>query len=386
MWELSLLLLPVAALSGWYAARRGQKKILRQSASSRMASHYLARLGLLEPEADKALDTFLKSMEVNQDTLETHLELAGLFRKRGEVDRAIRIHQYLIARTNLSNDQRSHSLYQLAYDYMRAGLFDRAEELFLELATQRTYQEQSLRQLIEIYQQQHDWERAIQVAEQLAQVTNQSMSISIAHYYCELAEMARDEEDWPRMQDWINNALRINSQSARANLLTAELAIEQGRHKPALRVYQRLTQENTAFIPAILNSIIVNYQLLGHEPEYFNILMSCLQEVGSTAAVVTVLDKLPEFQSDVMAPSIIRQLQVTPSIWGVQALIKLFISDKKDPLYENLHVLQQVVQKIVAEHPLYRCDGCGFASKTWDWWCPSCKSWETIKPLGSLVN
>ena len=114
--------------------------------------------------------------------------------------------------------------------------------------------------------------------------------------------------------------------------------------------------------------------------------MSCLQEVGSTAAVVTVLDKLPEFQSDVMAPSIIRQLQVTPSIWGVQALIKLFISDKKDPLYENLKVLQQVVQKIVAEHPLYRCDGCGFASKTWDWWCPSCKSWETIKPLGSLVN
>jgi lipopolysaccharide biosynthesis regulator YciM len=385
MLELTLLLLPVAAWSGWFAARRHQRKMRKQAARS--PASYLSKLSSIwqDPQKDKALDTFLNPTDVNQDTVETHLALASLFRRRGEVDRAIRIHQYLIARTNLSSDQRCQSLYQLGYDYLRAGLFDRAESLFLELADHDAYREQSLRQLVEIYQQQHDWEQAIQVAQQLAAVSHQPMVLSIAHYYCELAEAARDEEDLVRMQEFVQQASRINPASIRANLLSAELAIEQRRYKVALRTYQRVAREHSAFIPAILNSIATCYQHIGREPEYIELIQNCLQQVGSTAAIISVLDKLPQLQADLLEqPSIIRQLQLMPSIWGLQALIRLFKHDKLANS-DHLCILQEVVQKIVSDQPLYRCASCGYASMALLWWCPGCKSWETIKPLDAVL-
>ncbi|MFI4954964.1 MAG: lipopolysaccharide assembly protein LapB [Gammaproteobacteria bacterium] len=386
MWELSLLLLPVAAFSGWFAARRHQTKLRRRS-NSRLPTSYLARLNqlLLEHKADKAVDAFLRLSDIDKDTIETHFALASLFRRQGEVDRAIRIHQYLIEHSNLSNEQRHYSLFQLAYDYLHAGLLDRAESLFLELVNQRGYREKSLRKLMEIYEQQRDWEQAIKIAEGLADESHQSMAMQIAHYYCELGEKARDEEDLVRMQDEVQQALRINPISVRANILSAELAIEQRRYKSALRAYQRMVGEHSHFIPAILDSITSCYQHLGSEPEYFDLIMTCLQQVGSTAAVVSVLDKLPILQTDaVTQPSIMRQLQMSPSIWGLQALIRFYMQDNKES--KDLPVLYEIVQRIVTEHPLYCCANCGFTSKVSLWWCPGCKSWETIKPLSKLVN
>lgn len=382
MLELTLLLLPVAAWSGWFAARRHQRK-MRKQAQNRTPASYLSKLSNIwqDSQKDKAVDTFLNPADVNQDTVETHLALASLFRRRGEVDRAIRIHQYLIARTNLSPDQRCQSLYQLGYDYLRAGLLDRAESLFLELADHAEYREQSLRQLIEIYQQQRDWEQAIQVAQQLAAVSHQPMILSIAHYYCELAEAARDEEDLVRMQEHVQQASRINPASIRANLLSAELAIEQRRYKIALRTYQRIAREHSAFIPAILNSIATCYQDIEREPEYIELIQSCLQQVGSAAAIVSILDKLPQLHASLLEqPGIIRQLQLMPSLWGLQALIRLLKHDKQANT-DHLCILQEMVQKIVADQALYRCVSCGYSSMALLWSCPGCRSWETVKPL-----
>lgn len=388
MIELALLLLPVAAWSGWYAARRHNRKLRRQAASARSPASYLSKLSTIwqDSQKDKAVDTFLNPTDVNQDTVETHLALASLFRRRGEVDRAIRIHQYLIARTNLSNDQRCQSLYQLGYDYLRAGLFDRAEALFLELADHHEYREQSLRQLVEIYQQQRDWEQAIQVAEQLATVSHQPMILSISHYYCELAESARDEEDLVRMQEHVQQASRINPHSIRANLLSAELAIEQRRYKVALRTYQRIAREHAAFIPAILNSIATCYQHIGREPEYIELIKNCLQQVGSAAAIISILERLPQLQADLLQhSSVIRQLQTMPSIWGLQALLSLFKHDNQAN-HEHLNVLQEMVGKISADQPLYRCTSCGYSSMSLLWWCPGCKSWETVRPFDTIIN
>lgn len=391
MWELSLLLLPVAAVSGWFAARRQNKSSKRKS-SSRLPLSYINKLNqlLLEHKTDKAVDNFLRTSDVDQDTIETQLALASLFRKRGEVGRAIRIHQYLIGHAKLSSEQRYNSLYQLGFDYLHAGLLDRAEELFLELADKPEYREQSLRKLIEIYEQQHDWQHAIETAHQFADETHQPMASSIAHYYCELAEIARDQEDLVRMQDDVQLALRINPGSIRANLLSAELAIEQRRYKAALRAYQRMVRDHTYFIPAILNSITNCHHHLGREPEYLDLIMSCLQQVGSTAAVVSVLDRLPVIQKDSNAlSSIVRQLQMVPSIWGLQALVQFYIQETKEEANEingHLSTLHEVVKRIVLDHPMYRCSSCGFSSKASLWWCPGCKSWETIRPLNSLVN
>jgi lipopolysaccharide assembly protein B len=390
MWELSLLLLPIAAVSGWFAAHhqnKSQNKKERKK-NKRLPLSYINKLNqlLLEHKTDKAVDNFLRTTDVDQDTIETQLALASLFRKRGEVGRAIRIHQYLIGHAKLSTEQRYHSLYQLGFDYLHAGLLDRAEELFLELVDKSEYREQSLRKLIEIYEQQHDWERAIETAELFADETHQPMASSIAHYYCELAEIARDQEDLVRMQDDVQLALRINPISVRANLLSAELAIEQRRYKAALRAYQKMVRDHTYFIPAILNSIASCHHHLGREPEYLDLIMDCLQHVGSSAAVLSVLDRLPVIQKDETAlSSITRQLQMTPSIWGLQALMQFYMQENKGE-NQQLGALHEVVKRIVHEHPMYRCGSCGFSSKASQWWCPGCKSWETIKPLNSLVN
>jgi lipopolysaccharide biosynthesis regulator YciM len=185
--DLLWLLLPLAAASGWLAARFEQKRHARQSFD--LPSAYFKGLNfLLNEQPDKAIEVFMRVLEVNSDTVETHLALGNLFRRRGEVERAIRIHQNLIARPTLDKEQRSHALLELGQDYLKAGLFDRAENLFLELAEIRAHSEQALKLLLHIYQQEKEWEKAISITRKLARVSGKNLDEMIAHFYCELAD------------------------------------------------------------------------------------------------------------------------------------------------------------------------------------------------------
>src|SRR3990167_1046957 len=150
---------------------------------------YLVGLNfLLNEETDKAVDVFIKMLEVDSDTVETHLAVGKLFRRRGEVDRAIRIHQNLIARPQLEKNYREQSLFELGQDYLSAGMLDRAERVFLELVNAKSHAAQALKILIDIYQQERDWLNAIDMAERYESATRQNMQPVIAHYYCELAD------------------------------------------------------------------------------------------------------------------------------------------------------------------------------------------------------
>src|SRR5713101_7419737 len=187
-YDLLWLLLPLAAGSGWLVARFDQK---RHAAARDLPSAYFKGLNfLLNEQPDKAIEIFIQVLEVNSETVETHLALGNLFRRRGEVERAIRIHQNLIARPTLDREQRTYALLELAQDYFKAGLFDRAENLFLELAEIRAHSEQALRLLLSIYQQEKEWDKAIQTGRRLARVAGKSMDGVIAQYYCEQAEQA----------------------------------------------------------------------------------------------------------------------------------------------------------------------------------------------------
>src|SRR3972149_1945846 len=185
--DLLWLLLPLAAASGWFVARLEQKRRVQKSLD--LPSAYFTGLNfLLNEQPDKAIEVFIRVLEVNSDTVETHLALGNLFRRRGEVERAIRIHQNLIARPTLDKEQRSHALMELGQDYFKAGLFDRAENLFLELAEIQAHSEQALKLLLHIYQQEKEWEKAIDVTRKLAPITGKIMDENIAHFYCELAD------------------------------------------------------------------------------------------------------------------------------------------------------------------------------------------------------
>jgi lipopolysaccharide biosynthesis regulator YciM len=163
--ELLLLLLPVAAASGWIAARRSQRQERGKCVNDTSPVYFRGLNHLLNEEPDKAIDAFVEMLEVDSDTVETHLALGNLFRRRGEVERAIRIHQNLIARPALTREQRAQALLELGQDYMRAGLLDRAENLFRELKDTRLHVRQALKNLLVIYEKERDWQACLDTAD-----------------------------------------------------------------------------------------------------------------------------------------------------------------------------------------------------------------------------
>ena len=172
MQELFWLLLPLAALSGWYAAMASARDRTSGASRTLLSPDYFKGVNyLLNEQSDKAVEVFTRALEVDSDTVETHLALGNLYRRRGEVDRAIRIHQSLISRESLRAEERSEAALELGHDYLRAGLLDRAESLFKELVDSDSYVDRALSRLVDIYEQERDWGRAIRTARRLEQET-----------------------------------------------------------------------------------------------------------------------------------------------------------------------------------------------------------------------
>ncbi|MEW8498538.1 MAG: tetratricopeptide repeat protein, partial [Candidatus Thiodiazotropha taylori] len=207
------MLLPVAAASGWFAARRGVA-VKSQKQPQEISPVYFKGLNyLLNEQPDKAIDLFIKLLDVDSDTVETHLALGNLFRRRGEVERAIRIHQNLIARPSLSREQRAQALLELGQDYMRAGLFDRAENLFIELTELKLHNEQANIYLLEIYQQEKDWKRCLEVADRITVSHYPALHNSIAHFYCELAEEQLRQQNMAAAESFLKRAQHMKRSS-----------------------------------------------------------------------------------------------------------------------------------------------------------------------------
>ena len=239
------LLLPVAALSGWLIGRRDKPQIARRHGHELPLGYIKGLNYLLDEQPDKAIDVFIQMLDVNSETVETHLALGSLFRRRGEVDRAIRIHQNLIARPTLNAEQRMHALNELGQDYMRAGLLDRAEALYAELVESGPHTINALQQLIDIYQQEKDWEKAIESARKLAFKTRKSQDTVIAHYYCELAEQELRANETHKALKLIKKALATDSRCARASILEGDIEYRLGDVKSAIRAYRRVEDQDS---------------------------------------------------------------------------------------------------------------------------------------------
>ncbi len=195
-----LLLLPVAMYSGWWFARTLEKRSSNKSRQLFSNQYFQGLNYLLNEQPDKAIQVFLELAEVNKDTVETHMALGSLFRRRGEVDRAIRFHQNIIAKPGLEPEQRTQALLELGEDYMRAGLLDRAERLFAELIETGAHTPSALRSLLDIYQQEKDWKNALEQAQRLEQVSGEHMGDVMAQFCCEMAEAALAEGDHGRCE------------------------------------------------------------------------------------------------------------------------------------------------------------------------------------------
>ncbi|ADE15719.1 Tetratricopeptide domain protein [Nitrosococcus halophilus Nc 4] len=383
MVEWLLLLLPVAAASGWLAGRRSAESA-HGSSHSQLNSAYFAGLNyLLNEQPDKAIDTLLDVLEVDSDTVEPHLALGNLFRRRGEVGRAIRVHQNLIEKPCLSSLQREQALLELGLDYMRAGMLDRAESLFLEALKRKSHVGTALRQLLDIYQQEKNWSQAIAIAQQLHEESGEATGPMIAHFYCELAEQRWARKQIMEAAQFIKQALASDWRCVRATLLQAHLAMEQSDYKMAIRCLRRVEGQDPDYLPEILKPLSECYQGLDRQDEFFSWLAEALERhPGCTPLILAQAASLRrQGEPEKSRRFLLEQLRQYPSVEGLQQLLALGVPKDIEAASEPWSLIEEVTRHLLKAKSSYACCFCGFSGKYCYWQCPGCKRWGTVKPF-----
>jgi lipopolysaccharide biosynthesis regulator YciM len=392
--EWLFLLLPLAALSGWWVARHVQGR--RGGGGAIPDAAFLRGLNyLLDQRPDKAIDIFVKLAEVDRETVELHLALGSLFRRRGEVERAIRIHQNLVARPGLDRIQRGFALYELAQDYNRAGLFDRAEDLLLELIEIEPGERRGLRGLLDIYQQEKDWAHCLEVAERLQRLSGRPMAVEVAQYHCELAEEAlrapvpgvTSGGAVERATEHLRAAQAAHPQCVRAMLLEGRLALERGDSLAALGLYRRVAEQGPQFISEVLPQFVEALAaqggngLIDELERLYSIrpgsalvlaLAEALHQAGGPAAAG---ERLARHLQDFADPSALGRLLALADPCRAPGQSPM----SSDPGWPHLETVRRVVRRLADRHGAYQCDHCGFLARRLHWQCPSCKRWGTIK-------
>ena len=381
---LLFFLLPVAALSGWLIGRR-RLSALTESDSSPLNRDYLRGMNyLLSEQPDKAIEVFIRLAAVDNDTFETHLSFGALFRRRGEVDRAIRIHQNLIARPNLSSDQKNQALFELAHDYLKLGVLDRAEAILSELKNTAHGSNAVLELLLQIYERERDWRGALSTAHLMMSRPNQMPSIStrVSQYYCELAQQSLNMGNLTEVRPLLQNAFRVDGRCVRATLLEARLALIGQDYRLALQSSLRILDQDVRFLPLVIDSILELYGRLGDFSGREAFLNRLSQQPGS-GEEEKILDMLRlRLKMEVDPADALREYaEGQPTLQGLQEWLQARLKQGGQPDAGELVLFGDLLKNILAGYHRYRCGHCGFSGQVMHWQCPGCQQWNTIAPL-----
>jgi lipopolysaccharide biosynthesis regulator YciM len=373
-------LLFVAAALGYMFARFGETDD-EEGASEKFSTDYLKGLNyVLNEEPDRAVELFTRMAELDDEALETHFALGSLFRKRGEVERAIRVHQNLMARPSLGRDQRDQAEAALAEDYLSAGLFDRAENLFENLLSSQEFRQFALKRLVRIYEITKEWDRAIEYHAELESMeANGKESSEVAHYYCELAEEARVKKDFSKARAMLKKSESGRQRTVRSVLTRANVAHDSGNEKEAIRLYKQVIDK----APELLMDVIPRFaaacraaDVEDQLTEFLRKLLSKDKHYAEAIAMAAVRD--PELQDPVALDALQHFIAGDSTLSGLVDVATLESAGEVERV-EILTRVRQALVQIVASKPGYRCVQCGYASLLLRWQCPGCRSWETVK-------
>jgi len=377
----------ICIIFSWFLGYRSrQREHIPLKSKSTLPRDYLIGLNfLLNEETDKAVDIFIKMLTVDSDTVETHLAVGKLFRKRGEVDRAIRIHQNLIARPQLEKIYREQSLFELGQDYLSAGMLDRAEKIFLELVTEKSHLSQALRILIDIYQQEKEWEKAIQVAVKYEIATRKNMQPIIAHYYCELADHAYHHGEMENARSFLEKASHADPACVRANLLLAKIHMGQHNYKLALTHLKKIKNQDPNYLSEALELLASCYEALNQEEQLIEYFKKLVDEYPHIPIVLILAERIRHWSGDNVAAGFVADyIRRYPSLRGLYLFVNLYSSSVEGRVKEDLHILQNLMKKVLANKLDYQCTACGFSGKMLHWHCPGCKQWSTMLPMHAI--
>ncbi|WP_318369584.1 lipopolysaccharide assembly protein LapB [Enterobacter sp.] len=386
MLELLFLLLPVAAAYGWYMGRRSAQQT-KQDEANRLSRDYVAGVNfLLSNQQDKAVDLFLDMLKEDTGTVEAHLTLGNLFRSRGEVDRAIRIHQTLMESASLSYDQRLLAVQQLGRDYMAAGMYDRAEDMFKQLVDETEFRIGALQQLLQLYQATSDWQKAIDVAERLVKLGKDKQRVEIAHFYCELALQHIGSDDLDKAMALLKKGAAADHNSPRVSIMMGRVLMAKGEYDKAVESLLRVIDQDKELVSETLEMLQTCYLQLGKASEWAEFLRRCVEENAGATADLMLADIVEQQEGqDPAQVYVTRQLQRHPTMRVFHKLMDYHLHEAEEGrAKESLMVLRDMVGEQIRSKPRYRCHKCGFTAYTMYWHCPSCRAWSTVKPIRGL--
>lgn len=383
LYELLWLLLPLAAASGWWVARLDYRR-RGTPRDSKLSSDYFRGINhLLNEQPDKAIEVFTRMVEINTETVETHLALGSLFRRRGEIERAIRIHQNLIARPALDRTQRALALCELAQDYLRAGLLDRAENLFIELAEIPAHTDQALRSLISLYEQEKEWVKATDIARRLAQSSGRNLGLFLAHYCCERAEILQAEGKSKQAQGLLQEALSHDARCVRANVLDGKYLASRGEDRDAIAAWQKVEKQDPVFLDEVIDDIAAAYRRLGDEPGLYSYLSSVVRRRPGVRVVLTLAELVRQRDGiDAAQRFVAERLQQYPTLVGLKRFVDLHTTTATEATGEasgGLVFVAEVLKRLSSQQEGYECRQCGFRGGMLHWQCPACHEWATLQ-------
>ncbi len=370
-----LIALPLFFTLGWIAARIDIKQLLSET-TSLPAAYFKGLNFLITDQHDKAIEAFTEAVQANAESLELHFALGSLFRRSGEVDRAINLHLSLLDRKELPALQREAIKAELAQDYLKAGLFDRAEELFSGLDQSR-YQQPALRALLEIYVREREWHRAVKVATELERISGIPFRKEIAQYYCEMAVKSILDQDLHTARHELEMALDSNKNCVRANIMLGEMEANNKAHKVAIGFWKRIEFQNPAFLGIVAHKLLNSYREIGELEEGVNLLKQYAQTYKLPSLMAVVFEiTLTEEGADSAAKMAIDELERKPSLQTLDQLLKAR-GLQATPNTDN-GLIQQTVRYAIGNRSAYCCEQCGFKARNFHWQCPACNAWEAL--------
>ena len=374
-----LLALPGFFILGWIAARIDIKQLVNESRA--LPHSYFKGLNfLLNEQPDQAIEAFIEAARIDPETVEMHFALGSLFRRRGETDRAIRVHQNLIEREGLGAAQRLHALSELGQDYLKAGLLDRAEDIFLKLrGTVRD--DEALKSLLEIYQQEKEWAKAIEIAEALPNHADHLWQKEVAEFRCEMAanEMINGHHDEARRL--LETALASNRKCVRALLLLGDLEAKVGAGETALEYWKRIEQYSPEYVALVAERVMATYRQLGRKADGVQLLRAWLERHPSLDLLEVLLRAELEDEHVEAAYQLVRdEMRRNPTLLGLEKFLEAQILVSPIAHRADLELVKNLIHTHTRRVARYRCDACGFKARQFYWRCPGCGGWETYPP------
>lgn len=374
-----LLAIPVAFALGWMASRYDLNKLLSESAN--LPRSYFRGLNfLLNEQPDKAIDAFIEVAKLDPETVELHFALGNLFRRRGETDRAIRVHQNLLSRNDLPVSERDHALFELGQDFLKAGLLDRAEETFHMLA-EGDYALDAQRALLTIYEIEKDWTKSIDTAARIEAMGAPRLTTEISQFHCELAQDALQRKSAELAAEHLRDALAVNPQNARAAILSGDTAAAAGDHRAAIEHWRRIETQNPAYLPLVADKLMKSYAALDRAAEGAELLTGYAQRYPSNDLLDVVYQYVAQLCGNDVAHALARsQMEKAPNLSGMLHLLDAQIAAADEPRRSELEMMRALVKQRTKNLPRYTCQNCGFRARLFYWQCPGCSGWETYAP------